>query len=135
MQIDEIALLAAAREVRHNAYVPYSLFPVGAALQTASGRVFAGANVDNASFPMTSCAEANAIGAMVSAGERRIAAMLVIGGRDPLTEVCTPCGGCRQRILEFADDETVVLLATDAGVVERVRFGELLPRSFTLAAS
>ena len=82
-----------------NAHVPYSHFPVGAAVRTASGRVFVGCNVENASYPEGICAEAAAIGAMVAAGEHEIVEVLTIADGERLT---TPCGGCRQRIREFA---------------------------------
>src|SRR5579862_3850417 len=85
-------LIAAARAARANAYAPYSKFPVGAALRGVGGRVFGGANVENAAYPQSQCAEASAIGQMIAAGERRIAAVVVIGGDQP----CPPCGGCRQ---------------------------------------
>ncbi len=128
---DDLTLLQAALAVRRNAYVPYSNFPVGAAIRSTSGRVYVGTNVDNASFPMTSCAEANAIGSMVAAGETAIAAILVIGGPGEVTRACPPCGGCRQRILEFSTDGTVVLMATAKAIVERFTIGDLLPSSFS----
>ena len=88
-------LLAAASAARANAYAPFSNFPVGAALRAASGRVHAGCNVENAAFPQGQCAEASAIGAMVAAGDREIVEAVVIGGGPDL---CSPCGGCRQRL-------------------------------------
>ena len=93
-------LFAAAKAAQANAYAPYSRFHVGAALRSASGAVFAGCNVENAAYPQGACAEAGAIAAMALAGDRRIAEILVIGDGEAL---CTPCGGCRQRIREFAD--------------------------------
>ncbi len=95
-----LELFEAARTAQANAYAPYSRFHVGAALRTASGAVFSGCNVENAAYPQGACAEAGAISAMALAGERRIAEILVIGDGE---ELCTPCGGCRQRIREFAD--------------------------------
>ena len=92
-------LLDAALAVQANAHAPYSGFRVGAAVRTTSGPIFAGCNVENASFPEGICAEAAAIGAMVAAGEREIAEVLTVADGDDLT---TCCGGCRQRIREFA---------------------------------
>src|SRR5919202_2457338 len=95
-------LLAAASAARANAHVPYSRFPVGAARRAASGRVHAGCNVENAAYPQGQCAEASAIGVMVAAGDRDIVEAAVIGGGEGL---CSPCGGCRQRLVEFADHD------------------------------
>jgi cytidine deaminase len=128
--LDTNSLLKAALAARRNAYTPYSRFPVGAAILTRNGRVFSGANVDNAAFPETACAEANAIGAMVTAGEREVAAVLVVGGRDDAPGLCTPCGGCRQRLAEFSNDATLVLLADSQAVRETVPLFSLLPKSF-----
>jgi homotetrameric cytidine deaminase len=120
-------LWAAARTARDAAYAPYSRFPVGAALRTDSGRIFAGANVENAAYPQGQCAEASALGAMVTAGERRVVEVLVVGsGPEP----CAPCGGCRQRLNEFAAPATVVHLAGTGGAVMTTTLGELLPRAF-----
>ena len=120
-------LIAAARAARANAYAPYSGFAVGAAIRADDGRLHAGANVENAAYPQTQCAEATAIGAMVSAGGKRIAAMVVVAEGDVL---CTPCGGCRQRIREFADRDTPIHLCGPEGVRRTVTLGELLPLSF-----
>jgi len=123
-------LIAAAQAARGHAYAPYSTFPVGAALRAASGAIFAGANVENAAFPLGQCAEASAIGQMISAGERRIAALVVIGGDQP----CPPCGACRQRLVEFAGPELPIhLCASDGRELARVTLGELLPLAFTAA--
>ncbi len=124
-------LLDAARRARRRAWAPYSGFPVGAALRTAGGRIHAGCNVENAAHPEGLCAEAAAIAAMVAAGERRILEILVLGGEEP----CAPCGGCRQKIAEFAPPETHVHMASAGGVVETVTLAELLPRAFALARS
>jgi cytidine deaminase len=120
-------LFAAAAGARANAHAPYSSFPVGAALRAASGRIYAGCNVENAAFPQGQCAEASAIGAMVTAGEREIVAIAVVGGGDGL---CTPCGGCRQRLAEFARPDTKLHLCDDDGIVETVTMGEMLPFGF-----
>lgn len=121
------ALFAAAAAARAQAYAPYSRFPVGAAALTPDGAIHAGCNVENAAYPVGVCAEAGAISAMVAAGGRRIAAILVLGGGDALT---TPCGACRQRIREFGGGDAEVLVAGPEGVRRRFRAAELLPFSF-----
>ena len=120
-------LFQAARAVQANAHVPYSHFPVGAAVRTASGRVFAGCNVENASYPEGICAESAAIGAMVSAGEYEIVEVLTIADGERLT---TPCGGCRQRIREFAGPGTPVHAAGPEGIRTTFTIDQLLPASF-----
>jgi cytidine deaminase len=121
------SLLQAALAARSRAYAPYSGFKVGAALRDAEGRIHVGCNVENAAFPQGQCAEAGAIGAMVAAGGTAIAEVLVVAdGR----ETVTPCGGCRQRLVEFADPATPVHLAAPEGVRATVTLGELLPRAF-----
>lgn len=131
MSVDDDRLLEAAKNVRRNAYAPYSQFQVGAALLDEIGRVHTGCNVENAAFPEGTCAEANAIAAMVAAGGRRIAAIAVACGRDTL-EPCTPCGGCRQKIAEFADRATRILLLDSTGAVKERGIDHLLPDSFHL---
>jgi cytidine deaminase len=121
------ALLAAARAVRELAHAPYSHFKVGAALQDEQGRIHAGCNVENAAYPQGLCAEAGAIAAMVAAGGKRIAAAVVVGDGPHLT---TPCGGCRQKLREFAADDTPVIVADLQQVRGRFTLGELLPHSF-----
>jgi cytidine deaminase len=120
-------LFTAAKAAQANAYAPYSRFRVGAALRSESGAIHAGCNVENAAYPQGSCAEAGAIAAMAAAGERRIAEILVIGDGETL---CTPCGGCRQRIREFADASTRVHIAGPEGVRRSFPLGDLLPESF-----
>ncbi len=124
-------LVEDAATVRKNAYAPYSGFQVGAALRTPSGRVFTGCNVENAAYPEGTCAEAGAIAAMVAAGETEIAEMTVIG--DSPAPVA-PCGGCRQKIAEFARPEVVVTLATTSGETRDTTVAELLPGAFGRAA-
>ena len=125
-----MSLLAAATEVREKAYAPYSRFKVGAALRTASGAVFVGCNVENVAYPEGTCAEAGAIAAMVAGGETRIAEVLVIADSpDPVP----PCGGCRQKIAEFAGQEVQVTLCTTDGKARVMTVAELLPGVFTAA--
>ncbi len=124
-------LLAAAREARAKAYAPYSRYRVGAAIATEDGRTFAGCNVENASFGATVCAERNAIGQMVAAGASApVACVIVTGGTKP----GSPCGMCRQVLVEFARDMPVVLVAeTDAGDVRRdTTLAALMPDVFEL---
>ena len=120
-------LIAAAREVRDNAHAPYSGFAVGAALRTASGRVHVGCNVENVSFPEGTCAEAGAIAAMVAAGECEIVEIAVIA--DSPAPV-PPCGGCRQRIAEFAAADVPVVMATTGGGRSGMTVAEMLPGAF-----
>jgi cytidine deaminase len=120
-------LLDAARAAQANAYAPYSHFPVGAAIRTSTGRIFAGSNVENVSFPEGICAEAAAIGAMVTAGERVIVEVLTIANGDQVT---TCCGGCRQRLAEFAASDTPVHAAGPEGIRRSFTLGELLPAAF-----
>jgi homotetrameric cytidine deaminase len=126
---DEAAdeLLRAAAAVMPRAHVPYSRFPVGAALRTPDGVIHAAANVENAAYPQGQCAEASAIGAMVAAGATEIAEVAVAAER---LEICPPCGGCRQRLAEFARPETPVHLGRPGGRRLTVTLGELLPLGF-----
>lgn len=120
-------LIDAARAVRENAHAPYSGFKVGAALRTSSGTVFIGVNVENAAYPEGTCAEAGAIAAMCAAGERNVAEVAVIAECD---EPVPPCGGCRQKLAEFATPDTPVTLATTSGKTLHTTVAELLPGSF-----
>ncbi|MDP8918446.1 MAG: cytidine deaminase [Pseudomonadota bacterium] len=120
-------LFEAAKAIQAKAYAPYSRFKVGAAIATPDGKVFTGCNVENAAYPVGSCAEAGAISAMIAAGESRIAEIVVMGEGDIL---CTPCGGCRQRIREFAGPDTPVHIAGPEGIRKRLTLEELLPFSF-----
>ena len=121
------SLIDAARAVRENAYVPYSRFKVGAALRAEDGSVHVGCNVENAAFPEGTCAEAGAIAAMIAAGSTRIAELVVIA--DSPVPV-TPCGGCRQKIAEFAGAEATVTMVTTGGESRTVTVGDLLPLAF-----
>jgi cytidine deaminase len=124
---DENQLLKAALAVRELAYAPYSNFAVGAAILDEAGRIHAGCNVENAAYPQGQCAEANAIGAMRAGGGLRLVAIAIAG---PQGRPCPPCGGCRQRIREFAAPETLILLGDAEGVNVRYTLADLLPHSF-----
>ena len=120
-------LFRAAASAQQNAYAPYSKFKVGAAVQGRSGAIYSGGNVENAAYPVGTCAEQAAIAAMVRAGERSIAAILVLGdGELPVT----PCGGCRQRIREFAGPDTPIHIAGPQGWRATHTLNDLLPESF-----
>ncbi len=120
-------LFRRAHAVREHAYAPYSAYKVGAAIRGAAGGIHVGANVENAAYPQGQCAEAAAIGAMIAAGETRIVEVAVIGTGKAL---CTPCGGCRQRLREFAAEEVKIHLCGARGIRKTVTLGELLPLSF-----
>lgn len=120
-------LIEAAIAAMANAYAPYSNFSVGAAVRGASGRIYAGCNVENAAYPEGWCAETSAIAALVAAGETRIAEVAVAG---PGERLVTPCGGCRQRLREFAADDVAVHICGPEGLRKTVSLGELLPLSF-----
>jgi cytidine deaminase len=127
---DYSLLLAAAELARENAYAPYSRFTVGAAVLGAKGRMYAGCNVENASYGLSMCAERTAIFAAVSAGEKKIQSVAVVsGGREP----AAPCGACRQVLHEFAaaPDMSIVLATTEGQQIEST-LAELLPRPFAL---
>jgi cytidine deaminase len=119
-------LLAAARSAAKRAYAPYSNFHVGAALQTAEGRVFTGCNVENASYGLAICAERNAVAAMVAASsdDRTVSTVAVV---SPDASPCFPCGACRQVLQEFGCSEVIV---EQEGKMRSYRFEELLPHSF-----
>jgi cytidine deaminase len=120
-------LFAAAEAVRARAYAPYSNFHVGAAILADDGKVYVGCNVENAAYPVGNCAEPSAIAAMIAGGGQRIERIYVTGpGATPVT----PCGGCRQRIREFADQDVVVVSHGIAGAPLEQTIGQLLPHSF-----
>lgn len=121
------AMFKLAREAMAKAHAPYSRFRVGAVMKGANGRLYAGCNVENAAYPEGCCAETSAIAAMVMDGEARIAEVLVMGGGEALV---TPCGGCRQRIREFAADDVPVHICSPDESRRTVTLGELLPLSF-----
>ena len=121
------ALIAAAINVMPLAYAPYSQFQVGAAIEDENGHIHTGVNVENAAYPVGSCAEAGAIAAMIGAGGRKITRIAVAGRGDLL---CTPCGGCRQRIREFAAADMDIFVCDEQGLRQRFTLAELLPHSF-----
>jgi len=120
-------MLDLARDAMARAYAPYSEFSVGAVVRGSGGKLYAGCNVENAAYPQGCCAEASAISAMVMDGERRIAEIVVMGRGEGLV---TPCGGCRQRIREFADENTPIHVCDENGLRQTLTLGELLPLSF-----
>ena len=123
-------LIDAARAVRERAYAPYSRFAVGAAVLDERGAVHAGCNVENAAYPLGWCAETSALAAMVAAGGRRVLGVAVVAGAAGGSAV-TPCGGCRQKLLEFAAAGCPVWCApADGGEPARFTLGELLPAGF-----
>ncbi len=124
-------LLDAARAVREMAYCPHSKFQVGAAIIDENGSVHVGCNVENAAYPLGSCAEAGAISAMVAAGGQRIVTIAVAGGAGK-TRACPPCGGCRERIHEFSDKKTRIIFKDNDAEWHTFKMDELLPSSFQL---
>ena len=129
-QPDFDTLFAAAAAVQPRAYAPYSRFRVGAALLGDDGVVYAGCNVENAAYPVGACAEAGAISSMIAGGAKAIRAILVFGEGE---ELVTPCGGCRQRLSEFAASPATEIWAADPdGASQRFTMAELLPAGFVL---
>ncbi|WP_319582578.1 cytidine deaminase [uncultured Pseudodesulfovibrio sp.] len=124
---DITELIRMATAARDRAHAPYSHHPVGAALVTDEGDVYTGCNVENAAYPLGSCAEQSAIAAMVLGGGRAIREMVVVG---PTDGPCTPCGGCRQRIREFAGPQTRIHACNEREVLLTMTLNELLPESF-----
>ncbi|WP_454288573.1 cytidine deaminase [Rhizobium arsenicireducens] len=120
-------LFEAARAAMHFSYAPYSKFPVGAAIRADDGQIYTGANIENLSFPQGWCAEPTAIGCMIMGGGRKIVEMAVIAEKMAL---CPPCGGCRQKIAEFANADTRIYLCDEVGVQKTMTMDELLPFSF-----
>ncbi|MCV3239707.1 cytidine deaminase [Mesorhizobium sp. ZC-5] len=120
-------LFLAAREAMAKSYAPYSKFPVGAAIRTEDGRIFTGANIEIASYPEGWCAETTALGHYIMAGGGKIAEIAVVAER--MARI-TPCGGCRQRLAEFARPEARLHLCDNDGIVETVTMGEMLPYGF-----
>ena len=121
------ALLRAADAAMRNAYAPYSQFKVGAAVRSANGAIYSGANVENVAFPQGACAEASALGALITAGETAITAVAVVAER---VDRCPPCGGCRQRLAEFGGPDTLVYLGRPGADFSTETLGDLLPGAF-----
>ena len=120
-----------ALAAKENAYVPYSEFPLGAAVLTEDGSIYTGVNIENASFSLTNCAERSAIFRAVSEGKRKIEALLIVSStEDPVT----PCGACRQVINEFADGEIEIIMMTEKGKELTMTSTELLPGAFSDSA-
>lgn len=132
MEINERALVEAAFQAREKAYAPYSHFKVGAALLTAEGKVYLGCNIENAAYPVAVCAERTALFKAVSEGERRFAALAVVGGLEGEREtpLCAPCGVCRQALAEFCSPEMPVIMAVTPEERTVMTLGQLLPASF-----
>lgn len=122
-----MSLITAAAAVRENAHAPYSGFKVGAAIRSVEGRVHLGCNVENVAYPQGTCAEAGAIAAMIAAGDRRIAEVAVIADSP---QPVPPCGGCRQKLAEFAAPDVVITMATTDGAHLSMKLCELLPGAF-----
>lgn len=123
-----MSLLKTALKVRENAYVPYSRFQVGAAIMARSGTVYAGCNVENVAYPQGTCAEAGAIAAMVAGGDTEIVQVCVVA--DAPAPV-PPCGGCRQKLAEFAGPDVPVTMATTDGQTLTMTMAQLLPGAFS----
>ncbi|MDD7910058.1 MULTISPECIES: cytidine deaminase [Pseudovibrio] len=120
-----------AKAAHATAYAPYSNFKVGAALLTEDGKVVSGCNVENAAYPEGTCAEAGAIAAMIRGGSTRIKEVVVLAD----AALCTPCGGCRQKLKEFADGDVQVHVANLEGLRKTFKVSELLPAGFELVSS
>lgn len=128
---DDDDLIKAAMMAMESAYAPYSGFAVGAAIRDEKGAIHCGVNVENAAYPQGTCAEAGAIAAMVAAGGRSIKAIAIAGGSNGVADLlCMPCGGCRQRIREFASADVPIIICGGGEVKGRFTLGELLPHSF-----
>lgn len=131
MSIADEDLINAAKDARENAYCHYSGYAVGAAIIDDQGHLHVGCNVENAAYPLGNCAEASAIAAMVQEGGKTIDRIAVVGGSGHVAP-CTPCGGCRQRIQEFANDNTIIITMDDSEDWQRYSIAELLPAGFHL---
>lgn len=128
MTVDGNELIEQAKLARNNAYVPYSKFPVGAAILAEDGKVYTGCNIENASFGMTNCAERTAIFKAVSEGTTKFKAIAVIADTEG---PCSPCGACRQVMAEFCEKEMPVFLTNIKGDIQKTTVGELLPGAFS----
>ena len=122
-----VQMFEAAKKARENAHVPYSKFKVGAAFLTEDNSIVVGCNVENAAYPQSQCAEASAIGNLISQGYKKIVEIVVIGSGNKL---CSPCGGCRQRLREFSKLDVPIHMCNIDGHIKTSTLGELLPDSF-----
>ena len=131
--ISRETLIGEAYEAKKNAYVPYSNFPVGAALLTEDGKIYRGCNIENAAYPATNCAERTALFKAVSEGEREFEAIAIVGGKaqKPPREYCAPCGVCRQALAEFCGADFRIYLGAEGKPTRAYRLSELLPEAFT----
>ena len=120
-------LLHAALAAQTRSYSPYSRFKVGAAIRSQTGRIYAGCNMENAAYPQGWCAECSAIAHMIMAGDHVISEVCVVGDGH---ELCTPCGGCRQKIREFANADCLVHVGNASGILKTFTLDALLPASF-----
>ncbi len=123
-----LEMIDKAYRAMSNAYAPYSNFTVGACLRTPDDHLFVGCNIENVSFSLTQCAEATALGNLISAGHRRIAEIVIVTKSE---EICPPCGACRQRFIEFADPETLLHLCSNHKHMKSYTMGELFPLPFS----
>ena len=128
-----LELVNLAIEAREHAYVPYSNFAVGAALLTKDGKVYQGCNIENSSYGATNCAERTAFFTAVYQGERDFEAIAIVGGKagEPVSELCAPCGICRQVMREFCRDDFKIILSKGDGTVLETTLTNLLPLSFS----
>ncbi|HIE77296.1 MAG TPA: cytidine deaminase [Candidatus Thioglobus sp.] len=115
------------KDAMQNAYAPYSNYKVGALIISETGAIHIGCNVENASYPQGGCAESGAISAMIVGGDKRIKQIYIMSDDD---DGATPCGGCRQRIREFSDSETLITLCSSEEIIETLSVEDLLPKSF-----
>ena len=125
--MNEKSYIVATKNAMSKAYAPYSNYPVGVLIVTDKGNTYSGCNVENASYPLGNCAEASAIAAMIIGGEKKIKTIYVMTNNN---EGGIPCGGCRQRIREFSDENTEIMMCSPDGVKSHINLAELLPNSF-----
>jgi len=129
MQPEIKKMITLAYDALDNHYAPYSNYPVGCAILADNGKFYAGCNVENASFSLVLCAESGALSAMIADGGRSIKAMVIVNGRET---VCYPCGACRQRLTEFAENDTITYLCDRQKILEQYTLDELLPHRFSI---
>lgn len=121
------ALISTAKDAQKHSHAPYSGFHVGAAVLTSTNEILGGCNVESAAYPLGQCAEASAIGNMVTQGHKRITAIVIASPND---DFCFPCGGCRQKIVEFATDDVPVIMVTQQDKTHTTTIGDLMPHAF-----